>query len=890
MFHGTTESFDEANLARSVNGNALLKTAQHMLQGDHPEFVFYTGDTGTKVREFKRFSISLVAALNEHDRVYPREGNGPGVTVFQPFTTAESLTFRYDGRPRYALRCVPSRKLHWVLLALTSGAARALVESFEDADGAAALAALAADASTLSPGVSSIASVDERIARFRFVGKADPAAQLRDLNDLLSAKLDHYQVSKVTDAGKRQRATESNDARFNACRGGVFDAFQKVCRLSGATWTDADFASNMSLWWWHNIHLDQRDGSFSRVQRPTLAAHSGAVGVSAAVRGPRRSSHSGDSHPSTSSRPFRETPLSAQVSRTGVPVPDNPLFRVPCPLCHDLCTEPAIIPGMMHRLSQCHRLPEARALLRSRDCPRSAAGVCDVQSTAFEEQFSSDEGLVSLVEGVPVASSSRVVDFPAPSDGGSAVFPVAGSVVPSLLPSASSVPAAVLPGRRLSQVQLDYETAAVSSFRAGAAQFDVVPVSVAVRASSASSAFSPWRFFLASIVLVVLFLRFPVFDVSSRDSVSRCAFPPTLLSRCVAQSFTSCGTCASQPVDFLTYALDGLPSGAGVCAGRDSGSDECVVPFPEGDVTSLVGRLVAREDVPHLCPARAGVGMRSGVGRFTQDAGDDLWQPVGYHDDVAAVRAVFPDGTGVVLRRRLLLMEQDDPGAMRLPAVAQVEAAVASAESPVWRLLGSCLSGVLVVFDAPQATARWGELGFHTCVVAQEGDVRACLDPLFTFVRACLGVESRRYGLVVVSDYVSGSDCAFRLVCTRRLVCLPPVVSHLRCLSMARRRPRRRRRELMPARRTPILPLTAVSISRHADSCLCPDVASWDEALAACFGDFGRLVVFDVVVCCVVSRPVPEFLCFCPFHESEEGDSLSREHNHMEWSFATDTP
>ena len=288
MFHGTTESFDEATLARSVNGNALIKTAQHMLQGDRPEFVFYTGDKGTKVREFKRFSISLVAALNEHDRVYPREGNGPGVTVFQPVTAAESLTFRCDGRPRYALRCVPSRKLHWVLLALTSGAARALVESFEDADGAAALAALAADASTLSPGVSSIASVDERIARFRFVGKADPAAQLRDLNDLLSAKLDHYQVSKVTDAGKRQRATESNDARFNACRGGVFDAFQKVCRLSGAMWTDADFASNMSLWWWHNIHLDQRDGSFSRVQRPTLAAHSGAVGVSAAVRGPRR--------------------------------------------------------------------------------------------------------------------------------------------------------------------------------------------------------------------------------------------------------------------------------------------------------------------------------------------------------------------------------------------------------------------------------------------------------------------------------------------------------------------------------------------------------------------------------------------------------------------------
>ena len=40
MFHGTTESFDEAALARSVNGIALLKTAQHMLQGDHPEFVF----------------------------------------------------------------------------------------------------------------------------------------------------------------------------------------------------------------------------------------------------------------------------------------------------------------------------------------------------------------------------------------------------------------------------------------------------------------------------------------------------------------------------------------------------------------------------------------------------------------------------------------------------------------------------------------------------------------------------------------------------------------------------------------------------------------------------------------------------------------------------------
>ena len=55
MFHGTTESFDEANLARSVNGNALLKTVQHMLKGDHPEFVFYTGDKGTKVREFKRF-------------------------------------------------------------------------------------------------------------------------------------------------------------------------------------------------------------------------------------------------------------------------------------------------------------------------------------------------------------------------------------------------------------------------------------------------------------------------------------------------------------------------------------------------------------------------------------------------------------------------------------------------------------------------------------------------------------------------------------------------------------------------------------------------------------------------------------------------------------------
>ena len=62
MFHGTTESCDEANLARSVNGNALLKTARHMLQDNHPEFIFYSGDTGTKVRGFKRFSSSLVAA------------------------------------------------------------------------------------------------------------------------------------------------------------------------------------------------------------------------------------------------------------------------------------------------------------------------------------------------------------------------------------------------------------------------------------------------------------------------------------------------------------------------------------------------------------------------------------------------------------------------------------------------------------------------------------------------------------------------------------------------------------------------------------------------------------------------------------------------------------
>ena len=181
-----------------------------------------------------------------------------------------------------------------------------------------------------------------------------------------------------------------------------------------------------------------------------------------------------------------------------------------------------------------------------------------------------------------------------------------------------------------------------------------------------------------------------------------------------------------------------------------------------------------------------------------------------------------------------------------------METAAASVDSPVWMLLESYLSGVLAVFDAPRATAKWNELDRYLNVMTQEGDIRTMHDPLFTFVRARPDVKSRKYHRAVVSGYDSESAYTFRLVwhpssgmvtpgdVTPALLEYDPsapVSTAARCVAA--------RVTSSPADLEHYVNPTSFKHSRFY-----PDVASWDDAIAVCFDNFERLDAFDVVTSC----------------------------------------